>query len=350
MNKKWLMMLLPALIAGCSSNDEPISSNDNAPVKIEIGTQAPTLVTKAAVERTNWVGQEVVVWGLSKNAATNWLLGDGLHTSLFADGGVTGTIADGDAINFSQSYYYPDGENAYTFYGYYPNEAATLVDNKVAVTYTLTGKEDILYGKEVAADVNGKAGYNAAYFREDGAVAPTISFAHKLTRFTFEVKAGNEETIRDENQVQITSIRLLEAKNNVTLNIADKNNGTADGTLTVNDGTGDFVLSDTDGTPASAVTATVFDPSSDVPGTKIGESIMAVAGEASYKAEITIKKVLDDTSETVTRTIKLVGDQAFVAGSSYRIKLTVYGFTEVTVSASLEEWQQGEEVELPTIH
>lgn len=370
MNKQWLVLLLSAMMVACSSNDEP-ELNDNKLVKIEIGTKAPSLQTKAAIGATGgtaWIGSEIAVLGMSKTA-TAWSFSD--KTTLFNGGAVTGTIAAGaseteQAVTFASNYYYPDGDNQYTFYGYAPNANPELSNNVVTASYTLDGTQDILYAKAIAPELsNAVNGYNANYFRTEGAVTPDLAFKHKLTRFTFEVFAGNQETVDNTDyQVEIVSIKLVDAtdaplNDRALLKIAELNAGTdTDGQLTGSKVAANpvFTLKDMNGADATAVTPAVVYVEN-ATGTKMGESIMVLPNvdQKTFKVQVTIRKkmnteVTEVYEETVERDITLAGNAAFAAGYSYNVKLTVYGFTKVDVTASLAEWAAGEDIILPTIH
>lgn len=338
-----IAMLSVVLLAGCSNEEGSIGSENNDLIKVELGTKAPTIVTKAAViANTTWNNLEVSVWGLSKNTESDWMIANNI--SLFPEGGIVGTINETEGtINLGeQTYYYPAvSTNNYTFYGYYPSGEATLSNNQLVMTYTLTGVEDVLCGKAVAGTLQttpSYEGYNALYFRKGGAT-PSIDFKHMLTRFTFGIIAGEENA----STIYVDSIRLTNVKNQVTLIVADKMEADNEGVLTATgmvDGTAIFRLNNADGTYATPVTAQ-YTNGTDV--LSMGESIMIPAGETAYNVEIYVRNEDSSYKQTIVKEIKLDGMATFAAGSSYKVVMTVYGEKTVEVSATLEAWNEVEE-------
>lgn len=218
MKKNFLfVMAAAAMLASCSKDaavSEPAGTgnengvvdptNPNSPVKIVLGAsnvdasvEVDKKASRAPITSATWVGTEVGIYGLAKDAAFNagWQTTD---NSIVLDN-VVGTIAEAEAVTLTGGpYYYPADNNVhYTFYGYHPYQAGALEGQSTTVTKTfaINGTQDIMWGKaSVDEPVTGTAddgpydGYNAQFFRKTTGQKATIKFEHKLTQLNFKIK------------------------------------------------------------------------------------------------------------------------------------------------------------------
>lgn len=147
MKKNFLfVMAAAAMLASCSKDaavSEPAGNGNengvvdptdpNSPVKIVLGAsnvdasvEVGKKASRAPITSATWVGTEVGIYGLAKDAAFNagWQTTD---NSIVLDN-VVGTIAEAEAVTLTDGpYYYPADNNVhYTFYGYHPYQAGAL--------------------------------------------------------------------------------------------------------------------------------------------------------------------------------------------------------------------------------
>ncbi len=167
----------------------------------------------------------------------------------------SGTVSEVQFVdgNSTKIYYYPYGNwYNYYFYGYYPRQTTNLSEtsNRIAVTYTINGTQDIIWGKAAPSGADATKGYNAKYMRDkqkthgDGLNTieelPALAMDHKLTQLRFWVKtsSGTYATsgygeANGKKTFQITDLKLTKVPTSWTLVVADRNNTANDeGTLT----------------------------------------------------------------------------------------------------------------------
>lgn len=241
-------------------------------------------------------------------------------------------------------------------------------------------------------------------------VQPTLKFKHMLTRLKFNMKAGEDKAAKDyytggkeieahkfegettgndmtDGAVYIKSITLTGQKSGITLTIKPDGNE-----LTASDAATDFNLKErvTDPVPTSAGELTTLTPTAveafSTP-TAIGESMMVFPEQESFLVTIDvaqyvpIHEVWDETLGSMkpdkyawkTNTMKDVvvlapktmpnpepgqtgsvdstdknaaGNFIFAQGKSYNINITVYGFQRIDITAELEGWISGDDVEV----
>lgn len=195
-------------------------------------------------------------------------------------------------------------------------------------------------------------------------VNPNLVFNHLLTRFTFTIEGGNEESCSNivdgtELGVQVTAISIT-SKTTGVMTVA-----------TVEDGrvkTGDIVWGDAktslslmqspeDGTADKSLVTlepvvSTWDAaeSKGVP-TKVGEALL-VAPDSEYEISIyttqNVQEVRDGdyVARTDVMTDKLTLDGGFLAGTSYNVNIKVYALSEIDINATLTPWVEGDEIQL----
>lgn len=343
--KKILVFALASasIFASCNQEENAVNTPaDNNSVKVVLGTKAP-VITKATIEEANWNDTQVGVYAAPKNVeitAENCFIAN-----------EKGTISNGN-IAFGSDIYYPaTNEVAYNFYGYHPYGTPTLANQSFTVEYTLDGTQDILWGKAVATEEQetaiGTSGFTAKYMRalskynaantEATISGPSIKFEHKLTRFVFLAKDGNDEGETTSAQT-IQSIQLIDVPTNVNMIIAGNGvEGLAAGTLTAEESTGNFDLKDAAGTNITDVAVSKGEYQT------IGDCIMFFpeAGKTEYKIVANFVDGATSKPYSCELPIKTSNGTAFEAGTSYNVKLLVYGPGMVKLEASLTPWTDG---------
>lgn len=371
MKKNFLfVMAAAAMLASCSKDaavSEPAGNGNengvvdptdpNSPVKIVLGAsnvdasvEVDKKASRAPITSATWVGTEVGIYGLAKDAAfdAGWQTTD---NSIVLDN-VVGTIAEAEAVTLKGApYYYPADNNVhYTFYGYYPHQAGTLEGRSTTVTKTfaINGTQDIMWGKaSVDEPVTGTAddgpydGYNAQFFRKTTGQKATINFEHKLTQLNFKIKQAAGFT--PGQGLKINEI-AIETYPSLDLTIADKTDATTGTIAPTPENPLEYITvkkNDTEVADAMAMDDIVDTENGDLFGT----SMMVYAepdNQKSYKIRITLQ--LGEQAPVPSEvTFNLESGKDFVAGTSYNVNISVNSMMEVTVNATLTEWVTADE-------
>ena len=218
-------------------------------------------------------------------------------------------------------------------------------------------------------------------------VQPEMTFEHQLARLEFSVIAGDPNAQGSETKVNvdgteytkgilIEEIKITDAQNKGTITI--DNAGEITFTADAN-AKGELILKssekNTDGSlkdleetaPAGLYNkdGLVDENSKKNVYTKIGESILAFPA-SQYIVDIKtiqyIQAKKDGTGNEIVKesgaqaagketsytnvTIKLSGTDTFEAGKTYDIKVKVYSNQEIVITATLQGWEEGEEVKI----
>lgn len=268
--------------------------------------------------------------------------------------------------------YYPmQATKNFTFYGYGPyldSNTATTTANGATVTFKgFNGSQDIIWNKAEAKTIAAGAiyeksgtpttaainGYNAKYIRmlkfhrelnsqntlENYPWVPNICFTHQLTQLQFYVVPAEKQSTADKTAAGNMRVRniTIKAQGTPTLNILD-------GTLTASGTTADLKMMGIDASSNFTDDVSIDDLQPDANG-KVAGYLMLIPAN-SYQLELTVVPPLagsatgelDETNaQTVTLTLSN-GNDGFVAGSSYNIKIGIYAMQQVEADASLTEW------------
>lgn len=334
---------VPALLAGCSQEEGvnvPAAGNENNEERVEVvlGTQSPSVTTRAALNADNWTGTQVGIFAVPKDAVL------ATDASRYFINNLQGTI-EADAINLgAEAVYYPVlSDVAYHFYGYHPYVADGLVENEngYAVNYTLDGTQDVLFGKACASaeaiEEVGCDGYTAKFIREmeknSLSYGPNINFKHQLTRLVFMVEDRNSDPDASEQTVQsltlndmVTSIQMQLTGDTLTA-----------GTITAGEGElGQMTLKDAEGTDVTGFAV----PKSE---TQLGESIMFWAnGTNVVNATVEVYDAANDYEYTVELPIRESDGETFLPGREYKVYMVFYGPGQVELKATLAGWIEGD--------
>ncbi len=254
---------------------------------------------------------------------------------------------------YDEPFYYVSGKY-YDFYGYHIDDAATAEPNSQAdgvyVPFTIDGSQDLMIAMaDQTSDIEaaGKTGEvseartYSAYAARRG-VQPNLLFKHVLSRFTFHIVAGSATG----SKINVTAIKMV-SKASGELKVVGEDRGLKN----VSDDTVELSLQEKTENSITPLTPTAPDAYTEARDNakQIGESLLVVPGESSYK--LIIETAQDDVrteieSQEYTLDIASItgapeGATAFEAGYSYKVTLVIYGLEEVSVSAELEPWKDG---------
>ncbi len=250
------------------------------------------------------------------------------------------------------SYYYPISQfYTYDFYGYYPySENLEYVDNRVSANYVLDGKTDLIWGRATSEE---EGAYSAAYFRNPANVDkyPSLALDHLLTRLEFYITPGplleGGTDVAAAAKMAVKSITVKNVYTEVKMLIADYNNLDAPIAERLEANTevvGSLSLCDETGVP--------FEPTQ-VPATfgatlKVGESLMLYP-QSIYEVEIELVNTETNEEFLTEVPLQVTNNGTFVAGTSYKVNITVHSPREVVLRASLTPWLPAGDEDNPNI-
>lgn len=172
---------------------------------------------------------------------------------------------------------------------------------------------------------------------------------HLLTRLTFSVTGGSESAKNLEvYKVEVTSkcdgrmcVAYADAAPGSLIEFADK--------------TATFELKERAGANQTMtdLISTAITNTDGATFQTIGDAIMVAPGETAYELKVYVKENLDGDNgtsygdnygEPLVGTIKLAGDAPLQAGTSYEVKMTLYGSEAISVAVELTGWKGGGEI------
>lgn len=249
------------LLSACSSNDDVIATgvdNPDGPQAIKIGvssvsTQVGTRGTgtvggvsqgETVLTPNNWAGQKINVYMFEKGTLT--LATDGtneLYNNAIMNAPKTGSTGEASLTDGAYKYYPAAG--TFDFWGYRLDGAestnVTEGENAYTIDFKIDGSQDVMRAKaekllteeeltnKTYGSVTNDDIYSAKAARQT--IQPELVFKHLLTRFTFQIKGGNEgscpkeveeggtTTLDETTAVKINKIELT-SKTNGTLTVA----------------------------------------------------------------------------------------------------------------------------------
>ena len=373
----FLSMAAVAALSSCSTDEAPETSVDvpvgmsEVPIRLSTGVQG----TRASIESDGNGLFEVDGLGIYALARTvmqvnpaplpiSWA-GDAPGTKTYgvllenleanAVKNEQGTLTN---IEFAdgQTYYYPMGNwYTYGFYGYYPRteDIEATATSRVA-NITITGKEDVIYGKAVSDEAYA---YSARYFRQEGNrdKVPAMQFEHKLMRLTFsavpapDIEGGSSYV--SALNMKVMGVRVQGVPVEGKLVVADYTNPENDGKLTFNwDDTlamRDLELLDANDQPLNPDNY-YMELSDSAPMEKvIGQGILLPVPEQgsgyTYKVAVTLADRDGNVYECeYPQQLELSEGASFEAGKSYNVRMTINGPKVVAMTANLTQWADGE--------
>ncbi len=258
--------------------------------------------------------------------------------------------------------YYPMNDE-HEFFGYYIDDAANassavIGSDDIKLDFTLNGKQDIMAGKASYEDTQETITKFSNKTARKG-WTPRINMKHLLTRFTFEVVAGDDG--RDSLFIDTIAIQSF---NKGTLTVAKKGNWDANDLIVWDESVAkEYLYLDTlSATPADFVNgkpATVPMDTIKI-GTKdshynVGDALFVQPGKTSYQLYLKLHQWAKGNAGGVVEQVQdayipvAKGDaSAFEQGKSYHIKITVYGMHEIKIEATLQPWESAGEIPVDT--
>lgn len=276
--------------------------------------------------------------------------------------------------------YYPQDGTRHDFFAYRIDDSAVETDDlgrpvihdevdaegvrilQKSVKFVIDGSQDLMVG-QADPDLTEDA-YSAKSAR--AGVVPQIKMEHLLTRFTFEVVAGDKTA--DGLQVQKVSVV---SKNTGRMIMAWNPNQAPD-----MDGK---IIWDADAEPVDLVLKqrpaleggepVYLQPLEDMAPVNlgwnpepdavqevvpVGEALMVAPMESEYLVHITTKQQIEDgTTNTYVSEgkIKITADgQPSVArpGTSYKVTVKLYGLSKIELTTKLTGWASGEDINVDT--
>ena len=363
--KKYHLLAAVAFVAlaACTKNGQTNVPEITDP--LEDGTPVPVLFSAVspstgvqvksvgAVDKA-WSGQELKIYGYDRTVTdfSDEAFIDNVSATAPADGN-KGVIEVLNNAAQNEPFYYVTGKY-YDFYGYHIDDAATgepvKTPTSVSVPFELKGSQDLMLAKadqqtDIDAagktdEVNADKAYSA--FAARRGVQPNLLFKHQLTRFTFEIVAGSEAG----SDIYVTNVKIA-SKYKGSLEVVGQNRGLVD----VAEETAELALMEKVDNGVQALTE--VKPEAYVEGKTnykaIGESIMVIPGETSYKLYVSTRQDGVTTEiapqEWILDIAKIEGAPEgatkFEAGYSYKVKIVIYGLEEVKITAELEDWKEG---------
>ena len=384
MKKIFTFLATAAMLAACAKETPQVPANDfSAPA--ENGGQVAVLFnsnviasvqTKAQGGVDAWNGkQNLYIYGFQRVKG-----GIDYSATPFINNVVAVSPVEGAADNVlavidetdNKPFYYV-GNYTYDFYGYYVDDLDVdpiAEASGVRVPLVLTGGEDVMLAKaDPAADVEkartngtftGDNSWNdlyaySAYAARRG-VQPSLVFKHQLVRFTFQITSGSE--FEDDNRLTVTGLSV-NARNVADLCVA----GETTGLVNIQPDTAALELKSLVGGALTDLEEYIVPNASEVitDGSNVlGESLMVIPNPApvvgeSDKYSMVLSMVQDGKSIDYPVDLKFTdvkgtvdGQTQFTAGYSYRITIKVYGLEKVELSAELEPWVPGGDIEIDT--
>lgn len=262
-------LLLPIVVAfamvSCQNTNEPQGFNEPQEIQLSAGVMQMTGDTKAFIADTNFAnGTEIGIYGL-KDGLTDWA------TPYFDNTGAA--ITDGGVV-FTDKVYYPQDNKAVIFYAFYPKGTPTAnASDAPTVAYDLTKQDDILWAQVKTGTLSNQT-------------PNALSFAHKLSKVNFKVKAGADFAVG----TKVTAIVVTGTNTSATLDVEA-------GTLafatpgTISAFAGDEAIT-------STATATAFGDVMIQPDVEY--TINVTAGGVDYTTKLTAPKAGDAKTVTLT--------------------------------------------------
>lgn len=356
-------MVALGMTAACQKPDVKVENpdlDDNAPVEVVFGVNAPTITvtkTKAAVD--DWNAETVYVYGFDNavdDLNTDKVLIDGKAATVEANAtDNNGDVADRSKLTFTpdtdnvDKYYY-EVDAVYNFYAYYTGKEETVEKDgtKLTAEVTIDGSQDVMLAttnptadialaKQTHPDANiNTARVYSAYAARRG-VHPTLNFEHMLSRFTFKIVKGYTPSAPENTaDVKVTKIEVeTYSTGNLDITAQTFEPTTTDAKVYMP------VKEFTEAVP----TVTPSDPGYDFM-TFPDESTMNLKVHLEPKDKATDPNLGNINLDPMIVTLdaaKITGKTGakFEAGKRYTVTITVYSLEEVQVSASLTEWGDG---------
>ena len=420
MKKKFFASaLVMGLLSACSNDDAVPSgagsgSTDNGLMPIELNMKTPVSIV------TRGMG---TVGGMVDDAANNIWRGETLYFNMYMkknkdgkdvlevstwpnvnESGVRKDVANFDnepiritsakdaedptvaKVQWPDSKYYAPDASRHDFFAYRIDDATVDLDaqNRPVISNEVGASGEILLQKSVNFEIDGSQdlmvgqadpqaspdAYSAKSAR--AGLIPQIKMEHLLTRFTFEVKAGDESA----DGLEVKKIAVV-SKSKGRMIVAwhpNSNPGTA-GKIVWDEniepvemvlkqrpsagGNPQYPTELEDMTPVTLA----WDADKDANGQvviPVGEALMVAPYSEEYKVHVTTSQPLDGgrtntfVSEGTISIVERTSDfeqptkAAALPGTSYKVTVKLYGLSKIELETKLTGWVSGENIEVDT--
>lgn len=280
--------------------------------------------------------------------------------------------------------YYPS-RGAFDFYAYRLDSAnwngTALAEpaksgDSLNVNFTIDGSQDIMvaYADTTTADINAimtaanitadrdsaAARFFSSYTSRQG-IIPTLFFKHLLTRLTFELIPGKPEATQAVTGIHIDGIKVISnTKGKLTIAPVEYQgitNWTTPDTLSLMQRDTEYTGNYLDSLNLVKLAADSLIGRTVGEAHPVGEAMMVQPGVNSYKVIVYLSQYVRNSYSGTTAPANrweryevpaeiTLSDatQAFEAGKSYTVKITVNGLREIVVKAALDNWKEGETI------
>lgn len=419
------LMAALVLLSGCNKDNEfsvdiDINNSSEVPIKLGTHTGAPS-VTRASIESLDEMigtddrlgvfclaGRKTDVKSAQNAKDINWLqpvytddkpdyvdkYGSSTNGRYWSNLCCEVRVIDGmhhivpvkeGAEHYKPYYkYYPiTSVYGYDFYSYYPyqNDADVhYTRDSIYVDMSLTGKEDIIFGKSEEIDtcvtkltsdydlqkILTASYYSARFFRKHPQKKDNahIKLEHKLARLRFFVypgpdhEANGEKDFTGTENLCVKGIKINNVKTDLRLVVAA--NGSRKGRTgalyaTQNSKEEDLYLFHKDGglleDEPVEISTEVINGEIVPDTTQVGDCIMLLPGRSVYYMSV---QLADENtgyvypSETdIAISFKNNAKKSFEAGKTYNVYLQVSGIKEIGITAELADWEEsGEDMDI----
>ena len=369
-------ILTIGVLSSCSTESESLDVTNNGMQKVLIGVNQP-VVSVSQTRGTGtvgsivdsaaniWKGEELymIMVGRPDKNIIDWTWGyskaDGLG-EIFANEKVIAPngLNKGYITTSSVKYYPPTG--AHDFFAYRIDDAAVngaggpiaqpliktnAENNQMKVAFKIDGSQDLMVGKAKYDETY--LGQSFSSYTARQGVQPSITFKHLLTRFTINLRAGDESS----SDLEVTAIKIV-SKSSGDLLVAYTEDQMPTEFITWSEANSDTLSLKEVGDKKLLQPLTPFKLSNDLEtGDYItaGEAIMVAPGEKEYQMIITTKQILKDGTPYEYTTLAKISSATigtFQPGTSYKINVTLYGLHEARVEAVLTGWLDGGSIDL----
>lgn len=400
-----------SVLASCSKETVENAPVDGDNVAIALNLASPSVIgtrgtgtigdTEASGNNV-WHGQPIYVIMTDEdfNFASYEGVSDNLTGEIYPDvefiapGGanqfvttsVAGAVERADAADHQLKYYPHDGK--FNFYGYAmgltpgaQRTKAALEDGAYVVDVEIDGSQDLMTAvaptDKKIGEVDASKLYSAYAARRD--VQPTLTFNHELARFTFFVKAGNDNALGNGDADYAVRIKKVVLKSKTTGKMIVAR---PDATREVSNITWDdqekteLVLKQrytNNGElqyTANLVELTEQTLDSKDEYVQVGnESLLVAPGDDEYEGYIEVVQLLplydeheadrqpEDVTNTFSFTLKAsdvkktvdgqpVTTTMFEPSKAYNVNLVVYGSEAIVVNTTLAPWVEGGDINI----
>ena len=381
------ILALLMLALGCADDSFQGTSADMygngsqyVPVMVALGDPSGGILkgSGAVDDMEEWDGRHIYVYAFNKHDDYSFLaysranqrkcLIDGSLKDEYSIAGRKARILADDVYaewEDDDVVYYPSGDYqkiAYDFFAYYVDDMELVPQDfyrgsdAVKINLEIDGSQDLMSSKAEVTQEQLKPfttkdqlliKENAhSFYTAQRNVVPTFLFQHHLARLEFELVAG---VVREESKRIIVHAMEVESQCMGSFTIAAKDASRMG--VEFNDVIKPLAVKEEEG-GMMLERMIVTRPSQDVvrENVKLGGGLL-VAPKKEYDAYMIMTELRDDGSYVVerVRTPLLISyGGGFEPGNQYRVKLTVYGATQVSASVELEPWHHGGNIDMDT--